>query len=379
MVAKPYSDAPVPIDEDVPLATLTTLEVGGPARYLAACRSAVEVTDLLVWARLESLETFVLGGGSNLLVADSGFDGLVIQLLDDSIVLETHDEGRVRIRAGAGVEWDALVARAVAEGLGGLECLSGIPGRVGAAPIQNVGAYGQEVSETIETVRVVERPIGVLGRLPGERCGFGYRASHFKGTWRDRYVVIGVDFLLPRRSEGTVRYPDLQRRLGVTAGGPAPALADVRAAVLEVRAAKSMVLGPGDPNRRSAGSFFVNPVVEPDLAGSIRERAGGEMPAFPAAGGRVKLPAARLIEEAGFHRGFTLGRAGISSRHSLALINRGGATAEELVTLAATIRRGVRDAFGVTLRPEPTFLGFDPVDTLLDQESSSPRRGVNGT
>ncbi len=377
VAAKLISDAPVLLDEGVPLSTLTTLEVGGPARFLARCRGAVELGEVLGWAAKRGLEVFVLGGGSNLLVADAGLDGLVIQLADDSIEMERRDGDRVRVRAGAGVEWDALVARAVAEGLAGLECLSGIPGRVGAAPIQNVGAYGQEVAETIETVRVVTRSTGVLARVPGDQCGFGYRTSHFKDAWRDRYVVTGVDFLLPRRAEGAVRYPDLQRRLGVAPDGPAPTLAEVRSAVLEVRAAKSMVLDAADPNRRSAGSFFVNPVVEPEVAESIRERAAGEIPAFPAGDGRVrraggapavKLPAARLIEEAGFHRGFALGRAGISSRHSLALINRGGATAAEVVKLAATVRGGVHEAFGVTLRPEPTFLGFDlDVDTLLER------------
>ncbi len=368
--------APVPIEEGVPLASLTTLEVGGPARCLARCRGTIETAEMLIWAEAQGLRPFIVGGGSNLLVADTGLDGVVLRQLDDSIAIENAGE-QVRVRAGAGVVWDELVERAVEEGLGGLECLSGIPGKVGAAPIQNVGAYGQEVSETIETVRVVTRTTGVLGRLPGRQCGFGYRMSHFKGEWRDRYLVTGVDFLLPRRRAGTVRYPDLQGRLGMTPGGPAPTLAEVRSAVLEVRRSKSMVIDPDDPNRRSAGSFFLNPLATPAQADAIRRRCSGELPEFPAAGGRVgraggaqavKVPAARLIEEAGFARGFTLGRAGISSRHSLALINRGGATAADIVALAAAIRRRVRDAFGVTLTPEPTFLGFEQdVDTLLEE------------
>lgn len=367
VVIEPLSDAPVPIDADVPLASLTTLEVGGPARYLARCHGAIEVAELLIWADSRRLRTFVLGGGSNLLVADSGLDGLVIAQLDDSIAIESEGD-RVRLRAGAGVVWDELVERAVGEGLGGLECLSGIPGRVGAAPMQNVGAYGQEVSETIDAVRVVTRTTGVLGRLPGVNCGFGYRMSHFKGEWRDRYLVTGVDFLLPRRTAGTVRYPELQRRLGMTPDGPAPSLAEVRSAVLEVRRSKSMVLDPDDPNRRSAGSFFLNPHVTSSQADAIRRRCRGELPIFPATDDKVKVPAARLIEEAGFTRGFARGPAGISSRHSLALINRGGATAADIIALAATIRRGVRDAFGVTLQPEPTFLGFKKdIDTLLEE------------
>ncbi len=356
-----------PVEKGPALAPLTTLEVGGPARYLARCQGAVELTEALGWADSKRLPIFVLGGGSNLLVADAGFDGLVIRQLDTSIAIENRGQ-RVLVRAGAGVEWDTLVEYTVAEGLGGLECLSGIPGRVGAAPIQNVGAYGQEVAETIDAVRVVTRATGVLRRLPGTRCGFGYRTSKFKSEWRDRFVVTGVDFLLPRRAAGTVRYPDLRRKLEVTADGPPPPLAEVRAAVLEVRRGKSMVLAPDDPNRRSAGSFFLNPHVTPPRADAIRRRLAGALPEFPAAGGRVKISAARLIEEAGFHRGFSIGRAGISSRHCLALINRGGATAAEMVTLAAAIRRGVRDAFGVVLAPEPTFLGFEePVDTLLEE------------
>ncbi len=365
-MTSPEGFAPVPVDEGIPLADLTTLEVGGPARYLARCTGAIELAELLAWAVARRMSTFVLGGGSNLLVADSGLDGLVIRQTDAAITMENEGD-HVRVRAAAGTSWDALVERMVDEGLGGLECLSGIPGQVGAAPMQNIGAYGQEVSETIDTVRVVERKTGVLGRLPGERCGFGYRTSHFKGEWRDRYLVAGVEFLLPRRATGTVRYPQLQRRLGVTVDGPAPSLAEVRSAVLEVRRGKSMVLDPDDPNRRSAGSFFLNPHVTPVQADAIRRRFKGDLPEYPAAGG-VKIPAARLIEEAGFERGFVLGRAGISSRHSLALINRGGATAAEIITLAAKIRRGVRDAFGVTLTPEPTFLGFDrDVEILLEE------------
>ena len=363
-----------PVAEGIPLASLTTLGVGGPVRYLARCGDDAELAEALRWSRAEELPVFVLGDGSNLLAADAGFDGLVIQLTGDSIELEPRVARyarasigkRVHVRAGAGVEWDALVEQVVAEGLGGLECLSGIPGRVGAAPMQNIGAYGQEVAETIQAVRVMERATGDVRQLSGDRCGFEYRTSHFKGAWRDRYVVTGVDFLLPRRSRGTVSYPDLRRRLGVAGDGPAPSLAEVRAAVLDVRRGKSMVIAPQDPNRRSAGSFFTNPVVEPELAAEIRARSAPEMPAFPAAGGRVKLSAAWLIERAGFRRGYRLGPAGLSSRHALALVNRGGASAGELVALASEIRRGVRRAFGVTLWPEPVFLGFDEdVDKLL--------------
>ena len=353
------------VEEKVSLASLTTLEVGGPARYLARSGGARELCDLLLWARKRKLPVFVLGGGSNLLVADSGFEGLVIQLEGGAIRLESRGD-RVLVKADAGVAWDLLVERVVAEGLGGIECLSGIPGRVGAAPIQNIGAYGQEVSETVEEVVGVDLTNGESQRWPGKRCGFGYRTSHFKGGWRGRFAVTRVDFLLPRRTHGAVRYPELRRRLGSVRDAPTPGLAEVRAAVLEVRRSKSMLIEAEDPNRRSAGSFFTNPLVEPELAEHVRRCATGEVPAYPAPDGGIKLSAARLIEEAGFSRGYRLGRAALSSRHVLALVNLGGASAAELIALAAKIRTGVRAAFGVTLQPEPVFLGFDQdADALL--------------
>ncbi len=366
-------DFPLPVDENVPLAPLTTLEVGGPARYLASCATVGELRRWLGWARSLSLPACVLGGGSNLLVADRGFDGLCLRLRDATVELEPR-RGGVLVRAAAGAGWDALVACTVAEGLGGLECLSGIPGRVGAAPIQNIGAYGQEAAETLAAVQVIERRGGAVRELAAAECGFGYRQSRFKSEWRDRFVVTRVDFLLPRRAAGTVRYAELRRAFGMPegAGSPAPSLEEVRRTVLEIRRGKSMVIEPGDPNRRSAGSFFVNPVAPPERAEAVRrrwrERAGGqaEMPAYPAAGGRVKLSAAWLIEQAGYERGYRLGRAALSSRHTLALINRGGATAAEIVALAAQLRRGVHRAFGVTLDPEPVFLGFsESVEELL--------------
>ena len=353
--------------QNVPLAELTTLDVGGPARYLARCKTVEEVREALALARRRGLDTFVLGGGSNLLVADRGFDGLAIMIEDERLDFEAEGSSVV-VRAGAGLDWDRLVAATVTEGLGGLECLSGIPGRVGAAPIQNVGAYGQEVAETLETVHVVDRRSGRLSRRRGSECGFVYRWSRFKGDWRDRYAVVGVDFRLERRAAGVVRYPDLRRRFGMnetTAGGPS--LEQVRRVVIEVRRSKSMVIDPEDPNRRSAGSFFVNPVVAHEAAEEVRRRLGtSDMPVYPSGDGRSKLSAAWLIERAGFERGFRLGRAAVSSRHSLALVNTGGASAEEIVALARRVRRGVREATGITLWPEPVFLGFeDSVDTLL--------------
>ena len=360
---------------DVSLAELTTLGVGGPARYLSRCKTEGEVRDALTAARRRGLDTFVLGGGSNLLVADRGFDGLVVMVEDERIEFES-DDSAVIVRAGAGLDWDRLVAATVAEGLGGLECLSGIPGRVGAAPIQNVGAYGQEVAETLVAVHAVDRCSGRLVRMARSECGFGYRWSRFKGDWRERYAVVRVDFQLERRATGAVRYPDLRRRFGVDDDAPAPSLEQVRRAVIEVRRSKSMVIDPEDPNRRSAGSFFVNPVVAPEGAEEVRRRLGiTDMPAYPTRDGRLKLSAAWLIEKSGFERGFRLGRAGISSRHSLALVNTGGASAAEIVALARRVRQGVHEATGVTLSPEPVSLGFESDAFERTSRRSSDRPG----
>lgn len=361
---------PPGVNRDVPLAPRTTLGVGGAAHYHARVEDPASLGPLLAWARDHHLPTFVLGGGSNLLVADTGFDGLCLEFVDERLTLEDLGS-HVRVRAGAGVPWDHLVATAVDAGLGGLECLSGIPGRVGAAPIQNVGAYGQEVAETLESVDVVERSTGAVRRLAADQCGFAYRWSHFKGPWKDRYVVTALHMLLPRRDHGTVRYGDLQRRFGVVEGGAMPSLTEVRGAVLDVRRSKSMVLDPDDPNRRSAGSFFVNPVLSASELATVVDRCRAlgidpdTLPRYPTADGdrdegkQTKLPAAWLIERAGFNKGHRLGRAGLSTRHTLALINRGGASAAEIVDLARQIRDGVLQTFGVTLRPEPVFLGFD--------------------
>ena len=359
---------------DVLLAERTTLEIGGAARWWARVEEPATLGELVRWAGAQGLPLTILGGGSNLLVADGGFDGLVIELGWKGVDVE-RQPGGARLRVGAGVPWDALVATTVEAGLGGLECLSGIPGRVGAAPIQNIGAYGQEVAEHLHAVEVFDLERGRVERLLASDCGFGYRWSHFKGAWRGRYVVLGVELELPATEIGTVRYRDLEKRFELAPGDPRPSVAAVREAVLEVRRSKSMVLDPEDPNRRSAGSFFVNPVVDPAMAAEalrrFREAGGeGEMPAYPAAEGRTKLAAAWLIERAGFERGHRQGRVGLSSRHTLALINRGGATARELLGLAATIRTGVRERFGVSLEPEPVFLGFDaPVEELLDDPS----------
>lgn len=370
------------VRESVALAPLTTLGVGGPARYFAEAADEAAVVDAFRFAEARGVPLFVLGGGSNLLVADRGVDALVLRVRVRGIELlrgraeagggaETDggaEAGRALVRAGAGEAWDDLVARSVAEGWAGIECLSGIPGDVGATPIQNVGAYGQEVAETIVEVRAIDRATGAAVVLSGADCGFGYRDSRFKRAWRGRYVITAVTFALRPGGAATVRYPELQRALAVPAGGAAPPLGEVRRTVIALRRGKSMVLDPADENGRSAGSFFMNPTLAPDAAAAVITRieaagvlAPGEaIPRYPADGGRVKLSAAWLIERAGFTKGTRHGAAGISTRHTLALVNRGGATAEELLGLARRVRRGVLDRFGVALSAEPDLVGFAP-------------------
>ncbi|WP_437796104.1 UDP-N-acetylmuramate dehydrogenase [Sorangium sp. So ce693] len=386
------------VRESVPLAALTTLGVGGPARYFAEAADEAAVVDAFRFAEARGVPLFVLGGGSNLLVADRGVDALVLRVRVRGIELlrgrgvasgaETDggaeaggsakaggNAERALVRAGAGEAWDDLVARSVAEGWAGIECLSGIPGDVGATPIQNVGAYGQEVSETIVEVRAIDRATGAAVVLSGADCGFGYRDSRFKRAWRGRYVITAVTFALRPGGAATVRYPELQRALAVPAGGAAPPLGEVRRTVIALRRGKSMVLDPADENGRSAGSFFMNPTLAPDAAAAVLTRieaagvlAPGEaIPRYPADGGRVKLSAAWLIERAGFTKGTRHGAASISTRHTLALVNRGGATAEELLGLARRVRRGVLDRFGVALSAEPDLVGFAPgeIDDLV--------------
>ena len=357
-------DAPLP-EEHRPLSELTTLEVGGPARYVFTVLGPADVRHALQFARDEGLPHLVLGGGSNLLAADRGFPGVVLQMADYRLEVEEGEDDAVILTAGAGVPWDELVAFAVTEELAGIECLSGIPGTAGAAPIQNIGAYGQELSDTLLAVDALDVATHEIVRLSAEDCGLGYRSSHFKAAWRDRFVVLAIHLRLRARGAPTVRYPELARAVG----SDRPSLADVRRTVLAIRRRKAMVLDPRSPDRRSAGSFFVNPVVPPaqveDLEATLGEDAAS-LPRYPQADGRVKLSAAWLIERAGFERGFALGRAGLSSRHTLALINRGAARAEDLIALAALIRRSVHGRFGIILQPEPVFVGFDDgLDRLL--------------
>lgn len=348
----------VPFEENVSLASQTTLGVGGAARYLAHCQGGLAFGTVLRWARREDLPIFMLGGGSNLLVSDDGFDGVVVRIKDDGITFE-NDGDHVVVRAGAGVEWDRLVAETVAAGLGGIECLSGIPGCVGAAPIQNIGAYGQEVAETIDSVEVHGIEFGQhVATLTAAECGFGYRWSHFKGPWFGCYAVLGVRFRLRRSAQGTIRYSQLAKHLGIQEEEKAP-LADLRRAVLEIRRSKSMVWNPKDPNHRSAGSFFINPVISKAKSEEVRKRLRiVHLPTFPVDETYVKLSAGWLIERSGFRKGDRRGNAGISTNHALAIINTGAASAAEIQALAEEIRHRVRATSGILLEPEPVYLGF---------------------
>ena len=328
------------------LAPLTTLQLGGPAGSLVACSTQ----DELIQAVRSDAPVLVLAGGSNVVVADEGFPGLVA--LVETRGIEREGE---RLTVEAGEPWDDVVAMTVSEGLAGFECLSGIPGSTGATPIQNVGAYGQEVSATVRTVRVLDRAEGRVEELPPERCGFAYRTSIFK--YSDRHLVLAVTFEL-KSSELSepIRYPELARRLDVEVGERAP-LAEVREAVLGLRRGKGMVVDPADPDSVSAGSFFTNPVVSEDELAEVARRADAPPPAFPADDGRVKTSAAWLIERAGFSKGYGDGPVGLSTKHTLALVNRGGGTTAQLVALAREIAGEVCERFGVELRPEPVFVG----------------------
>lgn len=349
------------IQENVPLAPLATLGVGGPARFYVRAEDPDTVEAGAAWADARGLPLFVLGGGSNVVVADEGFPGLVLHVVAGGVDIRRSD-GEVSVRAGAGVDWDELVALAAGNGWAGVECLSGIPGRVGATPIQNVGAYGQDVSETITAVETFDVVARTRASLSNEECGFGYRSSRFKGADRHRHIVLAVEFRLVPGGPPAIRYPDVQRYLA-QCGTAAPTLGQVRDAVIAIRRRKSMVLDANDPNARSVGSFFMNPVVSKETCADVQARAtamkapgADALPHWPVAGGGVKLSAAWLIERAGFARGYRKGNAAISDNHTLALVNRGGATAGEVVALAQEIRDGVRAAFGVSLVPEPVFV-----------------------
>src|SRR5882672_927183 len=346
------------IREHVPLAPLTTMQVGGPARYLVEAASEDEVRQAVDFAHAKAVPLFVLGGGSNLLVADSGWPGLVLKVAIGGITQQDED-GAVLFDAGAGVDWDQFVARAVASDCAGVECLSGIPGNVGGTPMQNVGAYGQEVSDTVQSVRALDLKANRVVVLPEEACGFRYRTSIFNSTERGRYIILRVTYRLTQDGTPSLKYADLQRHFGAT--GSPPSLAQVRAAVRQIRQSKGMLIVPGDADSRSAGSFFKNPVLSEAEFHDLARRAeskGFNIPSYPALDAQRKVSAAWLVEHSGFAKGFTLGAAGISRKHALALINTGSASAADIVRLKETIQRGVEQAWRILLEPEPVFVGF---------------------
>lgn len=356
---------PESVLENLPLAPLTTFEVGGPARFYAEVSEPSTIPPLLTWAREQSLPVFILGGGSNVLVSDTGFNGLVLRVpgrdpVDGLTVREVNAGDQLLFEVDAGVSWDALVAVCVERGAAGVECLSGIPGRVGAAPVQNIGAYGQDLAATLRAVSVVDIATGAAARIVAGDCGLEYRASNFRHKWRDRFLITSIEICLRQGTSVAVTHPELEERLGASAGPHA--LSEVRNQVLALRREKSMLHEPTEPNRRSAGSFFVNPIVSAATADGIarRAKAADHMPLYPAPAGQMKLSAAWLIERAGFGRGYGIGPAGLSTKHTLALINRGGATAADVIALAKEVRTGVQRAFGVLLEPEPVFVGFPP-------------------
>jgi UDP-N-acetylmuramate dehydrogenase len=343
----------------VKLADFTTVRLGGPARGFVRASTEAELVEAVRAADAAGEPVLILGGGSNLVVADEGFDGTVIQVATRGV---SRGAGPGEVIVAAGEDWDAVVARTVAEGLAGLECLSGIPGLAGATPIQNVGAYGQEVAQTITRVRVYDRQARNVLDVPGEQCGFGYRASRFRGT--DRFVVLSVTFALAVQARSVpVRYAELAATLGVSPGDQVDGT-EARSAVIELRQRKGMVIDPADPDTRSVGSFFVNPVLDAAALAAVEAAAlatcgpGVRVPTFGAGDGLVKVPAAWLIERAGFGRGYNPGDgARISTKHTLALVNSGSASTAALMALAREIRDGVQAAFGVTLAPEPVLVG----------------------
>jgi UDP-N-acetylmuramate dehydrogenase len=343
--------------EQVPLAPYTTFQIGGPARWFAEAASEEDIPAGIAFARERQVPLFVLGGGSNLLVSDAGFPGLVLRIGLRGIASNLQSD-RLMVSAAAGEDWDVLVAYAVESNVAGIECLSGIPGTVGGTPVQNVGAYGQEVAQTIVTVRAFDRKAGQFVELSAAECGFSYRRSIFNSTQRDRYIVTRVDYALGKDAPANFVYADLARFFAAR-NIASPTLAEVRAAVRSIRAQKGMLLVPGDADCRSAGSFFKNPVVQVTVLDSLAQELGIEkrsIPAYPAQDGEVKLSAAWLIERAGYQKGYALGNAGISSRHTLALINRGGASAAEVTALRDKLIDSIASRFAVRLEPEPVWL-----------------------
>jgi len=348
----------VKIQENIPLAPYTTFKVGGPARYFAEALSEQNIQTALEFCGSRNIALFVLGGGSNLVISDRGWPGLVLKVSIPGIHSEPAN-GRMLFHVGAGEDWDPFVAQTVAAECAGIECLSGIPGTTGGTPVQNVGAYGQEVAETITNARVLEIATGKISEFSNTECGFAYRTSIFNSTHRERYIVLKVTFALVPQGKPRIEYADLKKHFASISS--TPTLAETRKAVRAIRHSKAMLITPEDEDCRSAGSFFKNPILTTDeyeALNKIVHSMKKQIPTYPAGEGRVKVAAAWLVENAGFHKGYSLGPVAISRKHSLAIVNRGNAKAADIIALRNQVQQGVKKAFGVELHPEPVFVGF---------------------
>lgn len=346
------------IQENVVLAPLTTLQVGGPARYFIEASDAGEVRAGIEFARSKNAPLFVLGGGSNLVVSDQGWPGVVLKVAIQGIN-HRHGHGTAYFDVGAGEDWDGFVGATVTHNCAGIECLSGIPGSVGGTPVQNVGAYGQEVSQTIDSLVAIDVATGEEAEFEKDECGFAYRTSVFNTSARGKYVILHVTYALRHDGPPSLAYADLKKYF---ANREHPAtLTAVREAVRQIRASKSMLLTPGDEDCRSAGSFFKNPVLTPAQFDELKRRAAArnlEVPSYPALEAQKKVSAAWLVEHSGFSKGYQRGRVGLSRKHALAIVNRNGATAAEIVELKHEIQRRVREEWGILLEVEPVMVGF---------------------
>jgi UDP-N-acetylmuramate dehydrogenase len=348
----------IEIRENVPLAPFTTLDVGGKARYFVRATSIQAVEKAVKFAQANEIPLFVLGGGSNLVVSDHGWNGLVLRVGIDGLERQDHD-GKIRFDVGAGVNWDDFVADCVSESLAGVECLSGIPGSVGGTPVQNVGAYGQEVSETIASVVTFDLAEDRVRELQAPECGFEYRRSIFNSSQRGRYIILRVSYVLVPGGKPALHYADLQKYFA--GRGKSPTLGEVQNAVRAIRASKGMLITAGDPDSRSAGSFFKNPVLSHAEHAALLLKAAERnlhVPSYPALAEQRKISAAWLVENSGFAKGYVKGNAAISSKHALAIVNRGNASAAEIVALKDEIQAKVEQDWDVRLEPEPVFLGF---------------------
>jgi UDP-N-acetylmuramate dehydrogenase len=351
------------VQENVRLAEFTTLKIGGNARFFVRAQTEDETVEALKFATQNDFKVFILGGGSNVLISDAGFDGLVLQIALKGISVSPTKDETILVTARAGEDWDNFVEFCTRKNLQGVECLSGIPGFIGGTPVQNVGAYGQEVSETIVTVKVLERASGRIFEMTNADCRFAYRTSIFNSTEKNRFIVLSITFSLKQDGEPKIVYKDLQNYFHEKK----PNLRQTRQAILQIRAAKSMVINEHDPNSRSAGSFFKNPIVGKEQFKKIEAQAkrigviesDEKLPNFAVDENHIKIPAAWLIEKSGFCKGYKFGRVGLSANHTLAIVNLGSAAANDVLNLKNEIQRKVKDKFNIELTPEPVFVGFE--------------------